>query len=62
MVIAPIHLSGEHADAIAEGKAMPLAVLVYYPDEDKLATVGMDTVTAGETRAIMEKFIEWRKV
>lgn len=52
-----IYTSGEHAEAVSEGRAVYLAVLVYYPNEDKLVTVGMDTVSKEETAAILAKFM-----
>lgn len=61
MNIIPITIQGEHADAIADGKALVLAVLVYYPDQQHLVTVGMDYRTAEETKAVLAQFVAWNK-
>jgi len=51
-----MELKGEHGQAVGDGKALAIAIIVYYPDSDKMVVVGIDRYPKEEIRAILKKF------
>ena len=51
-----VKVGGEHGEALGSGRAVPLAVLVFYPDKEQIVVVGMDVRTKEETIAMLRKF------